>query len=64
MCINMIKNGTKWAKEKILIRAYDSAFALKDEIRNKINRRQSEKWELCSMTTRGPFLTLCFKKHI
>jgi hypothetical protein len=63
MCINLIKNGTNWAKEKILIRAYDSAFALKEEIRNKIGLRQRENWELFSMQTRGPFLTLCFKKH-
>ena len=62
MCINMIKNGTKWTKEKILIRAYDSACALKEEIRNRVVQRQGEKWQLYSMTTRGPFLTLCFKK--
>ena len=63
MCMNLIKNGTKWAKEKILIRAYDSAHALKEEIRNKISHRKNENWELCSLTTRGPFLTLCFRKH-
>ncbi len=64
MCINMIKNGTRWAKEKILIRAYDSACALKEEIRKKVSSRHNENWELCSMTTRGAFLTLCFRKPI
>ncbi len=63
MCINLLKNGASWAKEKILIRAYDSACALKQEIRSKISQRQRENWELYSMSTRGPFLTLCFRRH-
>lgn len=52
----------KCTKENILISAFDSACALKREIRTRIEQRTQQHWSLCGMKTSGGFIQLCFKR--
>ena len=58
----MNQEKIKYIKDEILIRTYASACALKNEIRKKIRERRELHWDFCGLTSRGPFILLCFKK--
>lgn len=50
------------AEEKLLIRAFKSACALKNEIRKRIQRRAKRQWDFCGLSSKGGFIFLCFRK--
>jgi hypothetical protein len=50
------------AEEKLFIRAFKSACALKQEIRRRIRRRAQGQWNFCGLSSKGAFIFLCFRK--
>ena len=53
----------KYTTEKILIRAFDSASALKMEIRERVRKRAESYWDVCGISTRGAFIYFEFKRR-
>lgn len=53
-------NTQKLMQEKLKIKEYSSAIALKETIRAMIARRSLEHWELCGMKSVGAYLSLTF----
>ncbi|MFQ5752053.1 MAG: hypothetical protein ACE5HI_08655 [bacterium] len=71
MIHNMDKNSlqvtssqekTEYSEEKILLNAYQSAEALKDEIGKIIINRSKLNWDFVNLNSRGPFIYLIFKQ--
>ena len=54
--------NSRYDSEKLLLKAYRSACALKNEIRDKIRRRSEGNWDFCGMRSKGSFILLCFRK--
>ncbi|MFQ5750867.1 MAG: hypothetical protein ACE5HI_02630 [bacterium] len=52
--------GNRCFKDEILIQAFASASALKNEIRDRITRRKKVHWNLCSIKSQGAFITLFY----
>lgn len=51
-------------EEKISIQAYESSFALKNEIRKRIMNRKETNWDILQIYSQGPFIYLKFKKEV
>jgi len=51
-----------FSNAEILIRAFKSACALKNKIRNRIRARKERNWNVCSIETRGAVITLTYKQ--
>lgn len=51
------------AVEKLFIRAFKSACALKNEIRKRIRQRADGQWDFCGLSSKGAFIFLCFRKR-
>jgi len=52
------------ATERILITLFDSSFSLKNEIRKIVGNRQQRNWDLRSITSEGPYVSLGFRKAV
>jgi hypothetical protein len=52
------------SEEIVAVRDYDSAEALKADIRRIVDARQAGKWHLYEMISQGPFLSLLFKQKL
>ena len=53
----------KYTTEQILIKAFDSASALKKEIRERIRKRAESDWDVYGMTSHGAFICCEFKRR-
>jgi len=51
-------------EEKLLVKAYHSSEALKDEIGKIITTRFSMNWDFVKLNSQGPFLTIVFKQRV
>ena len=51
-------------EEKITIQAFESSFALKNEIRKRIMTRKQTHWDILQIYSQGPFIYLIFKKEV
>ena len=58
------KSNYDYIKETILLPGFDSACALKQEIRNTIRNCRENNWDLCGISNSGPVVALCFKRCI
>ena len=55
-------NSQKLSKEKLRIKDFGSAVALKEKIRATMAERKLEHWDLCYMKSAGEYLSLTFCK--
>ncbi len=57
-------NNQKLSKEKLRIKDYSSAVALKKKIRKMIAQRKPEHLELCCMNSAGAYLSITFVNQL
>ncbi len=57
-------NNQKLSKEKLRIKDYSSAVALKKKIREMIAQRKPEHLELCCMNSAGAYLSITFVNQL
>ena len=60
----MTAKNQNFSQEKLLIKDFASALALKDKIRDTIAQRKLEHWHLCCMKSVGSYLSLIFVNQL
>jgi len=58
----MLNKETNMMEEKIELKSYHSAEALKEEVGKRLTDRASHDWDIVGFSTRGSYLYLTFKQ--
>ena len=59
-----VENNHLYSKDKLSIRAFQSAQELKAEIRRIMRQRRAEHWDFCGLKTCGALISLCFRRSL